>query len=313
MTDQATDSSRPDLFSGDIHRVVPFQMLYPAVAAGTYAPYVPDAGPQIDSIVKSHGWMSRVLIGRIGTLAAPWTDAAKLSAGGPFPVIIYLPGVTGYMQMGSFQTIELAAAGYVVVTLNQPGAVAAAVMPDHQIIPGLTREDAALLIRPSYLPTDQALPERFAIALAPDHSIVPYFAADVGIVLDRLAQINADPAHILHGMIDLSRVGVMGMSLGAIVTAQACASDIRIRACLMMDAPVPTEVASIGLRQPALWISRPAKDQRFERAASGGWSIRPKRVGSLFRNSPSATVRSGAMFTSCARNATPIASASATE
>ena len=271
VTDSATDASRPDLFSEAVQRVVPFQMLYPAGVPGAYAPYMPDAEPQIDAIVKSHGWMSRVLLGRIGTLGAPWTDAAKPVAGGPFPVIIYLPGVTGYMQMGSFQTTELAAQGYVVVTLNQPGAVAAVVLRDHQIILGLTREDAAAVIAPSYRATNQPLPGRFAEGLAPERSIVPYFAADVGPVLDRLAEINADPAHILHGMLDLDHVGLMGMSLGAIVTAQACATEVRIRACLMMDAPVPTEVASTGLRQAALWISRPAEDQRLERAASGGW------------------------------------------
>lgn len=30
-------------------------------------------------------------------------------------------------------------------------------------------------------------------------------------------------------------------------------------------------MASTGLRQAALWISRPAQDQRLERATSGGW------------------------------------------
>ncbi len=267
----ATDAARPDLFSGASQRVVPFQMLYPASAPGTYAPYMPDARPQIDAIAKSHGWMLGALLGQIGTLAAPWTNAAMPSAGGPFPVIIYLPGVTGYMQMGSFQTTELAAQGYVVVTLNQPGAVAAVVLPDHKIILGLTRTDASPMIAPSYLANAPALPVALAKRLAPDKSIVPYFAADVGLVLDRLTQINADPANILHGKLDLDHVGVMGMSLGAIVTAQACAMDPRIDACLMMDAPVPTEVASSGLKQDALWVSRPAEDQRLERAASGGW------------------------------------------
>ncbi len=270
-SDMAIDTARPDLFSDAPQRTVPFQLLYPATAPGTIAAYVPDAGPQIDAIVKSHGWLSGVLLGQTGALAAPWTDVAKPAAGGPFPVLIYLPGVTGYMQMGSFQTTELAAHGYIVVTLNQPGAVAAAILPDEQIIPGLTREDAVSLIAPSYRTTGQALPVGFATRLAPEISIVPYFAADVGSVLDRLVQINADPAHVLHGLLDLDHVGVMGMSLGAIVTAQACATDTRIGACLMMDAAVPTKVAAAGLRQPALWISRPPEDQRLERAASGGW------------------------------------------
>ncbi len=269
--DVAIDTARLDLFSGAAQRTVPFQMLYPATAPGTFAAYMPNAGPQIDAIIKSHGWISGVLLGQIGALAAPWTDAAKPAAGGPFPVLIYLPGVTGYMQMGSFQTTELASHGYIVVTLNQPGAVAAAMLPEDQIVLGLTRKHAFSLIAPSYRTTDQKLPVGFKTALAPETSIVPYFAADVGVVLNRLAQINADPTHILHGLLDLNHVGVMGMSLGAIVTAQACATDTRIGACLMMDAPVPSKVAATGLRQPALWISRPPEDQRIERAASGGW------------------------------------------
>lgn len=271
VNDSATDPSRPDLFSGAAQRVVPFQMLYPASALGTYAPYMPEAEPQISAIGKSHSWMFRVLLGQIGVLEAPWTDTAVPSGGGPFPVIIYLPGVTGYMQMGSFQTTELATQGYVVVTLNQPGVVAAAVLPDRRIVLGLTRKDAVPVIAPSYLVTFNALPTKFAEKLVTAQSIIPYFAADVPLILDRLSQINADPTHILNGFMDLDHVGLMGMSLGAIVTAQACAAEPRVDACLMMDAPVPSAVAAVGLRQGALWISRSKEDQRLEREASGGW------------------------------------------
>lgn len=267
----ATDASRADLFSGAARRVVPFQILYPAASRGAPSLYVPDADAVIDALAVSHGWMLGVLLGRIGTLAAPWTEAAEPAAGGPFAVIISLPGVTGYMQMVSHQSVELAAKGFVVVTLNQPGAVAAAVLPDGQIVLGLAREAAVSLVAPSYRTTGQALPDDLARKLAPEQSIVPYFAADVSLVLDSLEQINADPRHILNGMLDLDRVGVMGVSLGAIVTAQACASEDRIDACLMVDAPVPAAVAASGLRQPSLWISRPPDDQRLERAVSGGW------------------------------------------
>ena len=269
--DIAVDTARTDMFADTDQRFVPFQMLYQATAPGTYTAYVPDAGPQLEAMIETHGWAFGILFGRIGTLAAPWTNNAMPVSGGPLPVIIYLPGVTGYMQMGSFQTTALAATGYIVVTLDQPGAVAAARLPDGRIVKGLPREAAVSLIAPSYRTNDQPLSAEFAVKLTPDTSIVPYFAADVGLVLDRLAQINANPAHILHGLLDLDHVGVMGMSLGAIVTAQACAADSRIDACLMMDAPVPTDVAATGLRQPALWISRPPTDQRSERGASGGW------------------------------------------
>ena len=271
VDDMATDTLRPDLFSGDAHRVVPFQMLYPAKALGTAASYIPDADPMVEAISTSHGWKMRMLLGQIGTLAAPWTNDAQPVLAGPFPVVIYLPGVTGYMQMNSFQTTELAAHGFIVVTLNQPGSVAAAVIPGQKTIVGMLRQEAVSLVAPSYRVTKQKLPGNFAGSLAPQTSIVPYLAADVGLVLDRLKTINSDPAHILHGLLELDQVGVMGMSLGAIVTAQSCFMEARVDACLMMDAPVPTEVAEVGLRQDALWISRPAADQRLERAASGGW------------------------------------------
>lgn len=267
----AVDPSRADILTGPARRIVPFQILYPARESGTAALYVPDAQALIGAVAKRQGWMAGVALKRIGRLSAPWTNAAKPAASAPPPVIIYLPGVTGYMQMSSFQTTTLAAHGYVVVTVNQPGSVAAALLPDRQIVEGLTQENAVSLVAPSYRAIREALPSEFAEKLAPERSIVPYFAADVTLVINRLAEINADPANALHGFLDVEHVGVMGISLGAIVAAQACAMDARIGACLMMDAPVPTKVAEEGLRPPALWISRPQENLRLERAASGGW------------------------------------------
>ena len=89
VDDIATDTVRPDLFYGDAHRVVPFQMLYPAKARGTAASYIPDADPVVEAISNSHGWKMRMLFGQIGTLAAPWTNDAQPALGGPFPVVIY--------------------------------------------------------------------------------------------------------------------------------------------------------------------------------------------------------------------------------
>ena len=271
VDDLATDPKRSEIFGSGGPRVVPFQILYPASGPGDPARYVPDAQPLVTALASRQGSMARLALMQLGGLAAPWSKNSPPVQGEPFPVILYLPGVTGYMQMGSFQTTALVGQGYVVVTLNQPGVVAALLMPDGSTIEGLSRDQAYRLIAPSYEPSGTPLPAPFATALAPQTSIVPYFAADIGPVLDRLSMINTDPAHPLRGLLDLTRVGVMGMSLGAINAAQACATEARIDACLMMDAPVPLTVATTGLRQQALWISRPAADQRAERAASGGW------------------------------------------
>lgn len=266
--DAATDPARTEFFAGSGQRVVPFQILYPAFVPGNAARYVPDVEPVLAAIERNQGQRVGRALARIGSVAAPWTEGARPRTNGPFPVVIYMPGVTGYMQMSSFQTAALAADGFVVVTLNQPGNVAAARLPDGRVIRGMSRDEAIELIAPSYRPV--SLPPKLAGRLAPERSIVPYLAADVPLVIDRLSAINADPRHPLYGLLDLQTVGVMGVSLGAIVAAQACQND-SIKACLMMDAPVPTAIANVGLRKPALWLTRAAADQRAERSASGGW------------------------------------------
>jgi predicted dienelactone hydrolase len=266
--DAATDPARREFFASSGQRVVPFQILYPASVPGNAVRYIPDAEPVLAAIERNQGRLVGRALARIGSIMAPWTEGARPRTNGPFPVVIYLPGVTGYMQMSSFQTAALAADGFVVVTLNQPGNVAAARLPDGRVIRGMSRDEAVEMIAPSY--RSVSLPPKLAARLAPEGSIVRYLAADVPLVIDRLSAINADPRHPLYGLLDLQTVGVMGVSLGAIVAAQACQND-SIKACLMMDAPVPTAIANVGLRKPALWLTRTAADQRAERSASGGW------------------------------------------
>lgn len=268
ISDTAKDTLRDEFFAKTGQRVVPFQILYPASARGRAVPYVPNAEPVIAALKRNQGQLG-VALARIGTITAPWSASARPRTDGPFPVVIYLPGVTGYMQMSSFQTAALAADGFVVVTLNQPGSVAAVRLSDGGLINGMSRDESVQLIAPSY--RNSPLSPALAAKLAPEKSIVPYLAADVPLVIDRLSVINADPNHPLYGLLDLQKIGVMGVSLGAIVAAQACQSYDRVKACLMLDAPAPTDVANRGLWKPALWLSRPAADQRAERDASGGW------------------------------------------
>ena len=268
VSDAATDPKRREFFAGNGLRVVPFQILYPAFVPGRPVHYVPDSEPIIAAIKRDQGQLIERALARIGTIAAPWTEGARPRTGVPFPVVIYLPGVTGYMQMSSFLTAALAADGFVVVTLNQPGNVAAARLPDGRVIRGMSRDKAVQMIAPSYRLV--SLPPTLAARLAPENSIVPYLAADVPVVIDWLSEINSNPRHPLYGLLDLQLIGVMGISLGAIIAAQVCQND-RIKACLMIDAPVPMAIADAGLHKPALWITRPATDQRAERAVSGGW------------------------------------------
>ena len=96
---------------------------------------------------------------------------------------------------------------------------------------------------------------------------------DLCFLLDRLAVLNqADPNQVLTGRLDLRRVGTFGMSLGGNVASAVCLADSRVRACLMMDAPLPTDVVTTGLLKPGRWITRDAASMRLERQRSSGWS-----------------------------------------
>ena len=269
-----TDPDRPEIFGeATAPRRVPAQILYPiSKAASGRAPYMSHAPENLENMSNIHGRFLATLLKGLARLDAPWSIARAPAAAGRMPVIVYLPGVTGYREMNSFQTIDLAAHGYVVIALDQPGSVAASAMPDGTIIDGLDRTEIESAVRPEYLAgAPIGLPPRLTRWRSGQRSIIPYFAADATLVLDQLAVLNSDPHSPLVGRLDIRRVGIFGMSLGAIVAARACADDPRFGACLMMDAAMPIDVADGGLSQPALWLTRNAEMMRRERRSAGGW------------------------------------------
>ncbi|MEP6986089.1 MAG: carboxylic ester hydrolase, partial [Chloroflexota bacterium] len=169
-----------------------------------------------------------------------------------------------------FQVEELVSQGYIVVGLDQPGAVALVHFPDGREVSGLFKDQIQPVIQQSVEPLATA-PTLLGNAL-PD-GIIPYFAADVPFTLDQLDGINkADPNHILTGRLDLGHAGIFGISLGGINAAEACLKEPRLKACLIMDVFMSADVVKQGLQQPAMWITRDADSMRLERARSGGWT-----------------------------------------
>jgi predicted dienelactone hydrolase len=185
-----------------------------------------------------------------------------------YPVILFLEGVTGFRQMNTFQVEELVSHGYIVAAIDQPGAAADVVFPDgHQVV-GLSLDQMGL-IRQSYLPAEQA-PILNGQVLK--NGIIPYLAQDVTFTLNQLRALNeSDPNGALTGRLDLQHIGTFGVSLGGIIVGEACRLEPRLRACLMMDAPMPADVVQSGLQQPAMWITRDAETMRLERERAGGW------------------------------------------
>ena len=275
-----TDGSRSELFGADpaAGRQLMVQAWYPALAKpmSARARYLQDADAVMAAFAHSHGQPAWVFaqFKHVTTHALP--AAAVASDAVRYPVLLFLEGATGFRQMNTFQVEHLVSHGYIVVALDQPGAAAAVRFPDGQQIDGLTLAQFKATVGPSYLPAaavpsakGRLMPNGSALAEA---SIIPYLAQDVVFALDQLAAVNqADPHRLLTGKLDLQRVAAFGVSLGGIVAAEACRLDARLRACLLMDAPMPTDVVDAGLRQPSLWLTRDAASMRLERQAVGGW------------------------------------------
>ena len=196
--------------------------------------------------------------------------ASVAAAEANYPVLLFLEGVTGFRQMNAFQVEELVSRGYIVAALDQPGTAAALVFPGGRRVTGQPVAQLRPLIQASSAPGAGGPPTPGRAGA--DSGLVAYLARDVGFVLDQLAALNrADPAGRLTGRLDLARTGVFDVSLGGIMAAEACRQDPHLRACLVLDALMPTATSWAGLRPPTMWLTRGAATMRREWARTGGW------------------------------------------
>lgn len=240
-----TDPARPEIFTADPsdHRRLAVQVWYPAERPKRTrqpgAPYLTDTAAlaPMARLLKLPAFM----LGHLGLIRTnAVTDAP--AAPGRFPVLIFAHGRGGYAQHNSVQAEYLASHGYIVVAMAQPYAASGVSFPDGR-----------------RLDFDPRMMDRRFI-----DRVIPFLASDAGFVLDRLAGVDASGP--LAGRLDLIRTGMFGLSLGGAVTAQACLTETRIKACLPMDVFMPAAVVKRGLTQPTLWLSRDADTMRRE-----GW------------------------------------------
>lgn len=258
--------SRHEIFSTDpnAHRELMVQVWYPVKGdtSSARAPYVQDASALSVSVTRviHLPWFTFDHFKYVTTNAIPSAPVATDTPN--YPVLIFLTGIFGFRQSNTFQIENLVSHGYIVVGLDQPYTAASVVFPDGHQITGWTHAQMDPFTNQSLSPVEPA-PTLGGLALK--NGNMPYLAQDVSFTLDQLTALNkADPNGILTGRLDLQRFGTFGISLGAMVASEACHMDSRLKACLMMDAAMPADVVQAGLRQPGMWITRPASDMRLE-------------------------------------------------
>ena len=131
-----------------------------------------------------------------------WHPASN--AKGPYPLIVYIHGFSSNRKDGAYLAEQLASLGYVVVSVNYP--------LTHFMAPG-----------------------------GPNVRDVVNQPADVSFLIDSLLAQSATPGHKLTGMVDESRIGVTGISLGGLTTTLVAyhpdMRDTRIGAALSIAGP----------------------------------------------------------------------------
>jgi predicted dienelactone hydrolase len=168
-------------------------------------------------------------------------DAPVASEQQRYPLVIVSPG-NGFMPaVYTALAEELASHGFVVAGVNHTHNANVTVFADGRVVPA----------SPAAQPQPQAMGlDEVVAAFA---AITAVHAADVEFVLDRLEALDDEPGP-LQGRLDLSRVGLLGGSLGGAVAAEVCRVDRRCDAGVNMDGVFWGEAAETGVPVPFLLL-----------------------------------------------------------
>ena len=244
-----TDPTRPETATADPddRRTVVVQLWYPAQSVQPGA----ERARYLGRTDREANTISRGLADYLGVPAVlldglprarghAVPDAPVARSGGPFPVVLFSPGLGGIRTQNTAWAEDLASRGYVVAALDHPYDSAVVVLRDGRTI---TTAVAAT--------GDDARDERRA------NGWTDIRAADLRFVLDQLELLNRNPdGSPPAGQLNTKLAAATGHSLGGAAALQAARQDHRFAAVIDIDG-FPRDPVSASLPQPVLAIAHP--------------------------------------------------------
>src|ERR1700720_2721326 len=214
-------------------------MWYPAVeGTSAFAPYMDKKTanalaeewklqPDFQRLVRTH---ARLL--------------APIAKGGPFPVVLLEHGSSVVPAIYTILAEGLASNGFIVVATNHPPDSLISVFPDgHE-----------LKLTPYWPAEADRRTQGLAIGKFADEVLV----ADVRFVLDQLQEMNSHD-RFWHGHLDLSKIGIVGHSMGGTTAALATQEEPRILAGVNLDGStypgMNADVRPIPVHKPFLFLA----------------------------------------------------------
>ena len=273
-TYQFVDKSRNELFGENRSRKreIILQIWYPTSPSVNqkFTSYIENT-PELPNIISKLFGYPSFLFAHFKYVKTNAVKEAKVSSiRHYYPILVFHSGLFGSRKFNTFQIEQLVSEGYIVAAIDNPGAVAITEFSDNRKIESLQMKEMQKLVHQS-LEDLPVIPKLNGVEMK--EGIIPYFAQDISFAIDCLEKINnKDSLAILTNVIDTNKIGVMGVSLGGIVVAEAATKDNRIKACLIMESPMSKNVMKFGLKIPTMIITRDAETMRIEREKFGGWS-----------------------------------------
>lgn len=244
-----TDPTRPEAATSDPddRRTVVVQLWYPAQPVQPHAErarYLGRDDQEASTITRGLadylGVPAVLLDGLPRARGHAVLDAPAASNGGPFPVVLFSPGLGGIRTQNTAWAEDLASRGYVVAALDHPYDSAMVVLRDGRTI------------TTTVAPTgDDAEDRRRA------NEWTAIRAADLRFVLDQLELLNRDPdGGPPAGQLNTKLVAATGHSLGGAAALQTAGQDHRFAAVIDLDG-FPRNPPSTPFPQPVLAVAHP--------------------------------------------------------
>ena len=211
---------------------------YPALRGSVVAPYM---DKRTAAALAAEWKLQPDFASRVRTNACL---RATMGKDGPFPLVLLEHGSAVVPAIYTIIAEGLASQGFVVAATNHPPDSLIAVFPDGREV----RSEA-------YWPVNA---DRRTQGIAIGRFAEDVLVADVRFILDRLQEMNAHD-EFWHGHIDLSKIGIVGHSMGGTTAALAAKEEARILAGINLDGStfpgMNDDVRPVELHKPLLFVA----------------------------------------------------------
>ena len=234
------DPQRPEQltqYPSDVRELL-IQFWYPAQSdpKGKKADYHSD--PKVitkDAVAVFH--LPAFIARRLTTSTTNSLLNSKVSDNQPqYPVVIFSPGLNGSRVQNTFQAEELASHGYIVVAIEHAHGSIGCVFPDGRH--ANTIEFGRIFNEKGF-----------------DYFLLDIWRDDIRFVLDELEKVNEnDPQEFFTNKLNLSKVGIIGHSLGGAAAAHTMTVDKRFKAGINLDGFLAGKEYKIEFEEPFMQI-----------------------------------------------------------